>query len=801
MGVSTVGPIREPIPLAAAAIAVGGMRTASAEELRLPWEALVAAWIPNGPKAGTNVEVRSRRFVSRILDTLLAQPGSDWQQRWEHWVAQGEPDWRPPSGSSGAGIRWESTYATSALIVLEAVRPTADWLLGQRRKRLWTDWAAYHDPELYRAVITEAKSKGGHSPAAKVVSSLVIMSIVTGKSLPQLTMADFRTLRAAHHQRGVGYHRLPTCWTVAKAVGLFAAEPDSYAELGAAPKMTPAQLVDRHGVHDAGVRQIFIDYLTEVSVTCDYRTLYALELILVKNFWGDVQAHHPGIDTLHLSAEQAAGWRTRLMVYPDGRPRRGWAAIMDRVRTFYGDISAWAMEDPARWAARVAPNPVPRRVIKGARQKETRRQQNHLKSRTRTLAPWVPQLVRSVTEELTLVERLMAAALATPLAHDFDLDGQRWHRRGHNPNSREYLLTNVQVNDPAGQKFDLTLREHRAFWTWAALEVLRHTGLRVEEMLELTHLSVRPLRKPNGEVVPLLQVAPSKTDEERILPMSPPLAHALSRIINRHNAAHGKIPLIQRFDAGERVFSSPLPFLFQHSFASGTSQVLSDASVRKYLAAAGSRAGLRDADGTLLRPTPHDFRRLYLTELIANKLPIHIAARLAGHRSLTTTQGYVAIYPQDVFDSYDVFLHKRRAQRPGEEYREPTPEELKVFADHFGRRRVELGDCVRPYDSGCVHEHACIRCQFLTVHPGAKKRLDSIADDLNDRITTATTHTWLADVEQLRITMTRLNQKRTGLEDLDATASDFDALMGVHPIAELPDSVEALNPLGHQETS
>lgn len=36
---------------------------------------------------------------------------------------------------------------------------------------------------------------------------------------------------------------------------------------------------------------------------------------------------------------------------------------------------------------------------------------------------------------------------------------------------------------------DLTQEEHDAFWTWAAVEVLRHTGIRIEELTELTHHS------------------------------------------------------------------------------------------------------------------------------------------------------------------------------------------------------------------------------------------------------------------------------------------------------------------------
>lgn len=59
------------------------------------------------------------------------------------------------------------------------------------------------------------------------------------------------------------------------------------------------------------------------------------------------------------------------------------------------------------------------------------------------------------------------------------------------------------------------------FMTWAIVEVFRYTGVRIEELLELNHLSIRQYRKPDGTVLPLLQIAPSKTDEERVLPCSP----------------------------------------------------------------------------------------------------------------------------------------------------------------------------------------------------------------------------------------------------------------------------------------
>jgi hypothetical protein len=40
----------------------------------------------------------------------------------------------------------------------------------------------------------------------------------------------------------------------------------------------------------------------------------------------------------------------------------------------------------------------------------------------------------------------------------------------------------------------------------------RLAGLRREELVELTHLNVRQYQRPNGEVVALLVVSPSKSD-------------------------------------------------------------------------------------------------------------------------------------------------------------------------------------------------------------------------------------------------------------------------------------------------
>lgn len=91
----------------------------------------------------------------------------------------------------------------------------------------------------------------------------------------------------------------------------------------------------------------------------------------------------------------------------------------------------------------------------------------------------------------------------------------------------------VRDHDPAGLRrlhathldtgthVDLLRAEERALWTWAVVDTFFYTGVRVEELLEITQTALTTLRLPDtGETVPLLQIVPSKTDAERTQPRS-----------------------------------------------------------------------------------------------------------------------------------------------------------------------------------------------------------------------------------------------------------------------------------------
>lgn len=81
--------------------------------------------------------------------------------------------------------------------------------------------------------------------------------------------------------------------------------------------------------------------------------------------------------------------------------------------------------------------------------------------------------------------------------------------------------------------------------------------------------------------------------------------------------------------------------------------------------------GLCEADGAALHYTPHDFRRIFITDIVNVGFPIHLAAKIVGHNNIEVTRACTAVYQKDVFDAYERFIENRRLARPSAEYHEP----------------------------------------------------------------------------------------------------------------------------------
>jgi hypothetical protein len=269
--------------------------------------------------------------------------------------------------------------------------------------------------------------------------------------------------------------------------------------------------------------------------------------------------------------------------------------------------------------------------------------------------------------------------------------------------------------------------------------------------------------------VVLLQIAPSKTDRERVVPVCPELAHALARIVNGVRGCGEHVPLVARYDYLDHEFAAPQPLLLQR-LQSGTPTAMSRTGVARLLARAADYADLRDVDGRRLAFTPHDFRRVFATDAVNGGLPVHIAAKLLGHLSLSTTQGYVAVYPEQVIRQVQAHLIRRRTVRPAEEYRDPTAAEWAEFEQHFRRRKLALGDCYRPYGSDCPHEHACVRCPMMRMDPGQLPRLLSIEADTLRLLEEAQANSWEGEIIGLEATLAHIQDKKAQVERIKSTA-------------------------------
>ncbi|MGQ0678337.1 MAG: tyrosine-type recombinase/integrase [Actinomycetota bacterium] len=500
----------------------------------------------------------------------------------------------------------------------------------------------------------------------------------------------------------------------------------------------------------------------------DYNSLDSLANFLGQLFWADIERHHPGIADLHLSREVADGWKRRLRTIaktttaPTGEKvalnveRINYRECLTPVRALYLDLAHWAVDDPGRWGPWAVPCPVREEEIN--RKKAKRRLKARMDARTRERLPVLPVVVRSVERRRAAAATVLQTARAVAPGECFSVEGATFLRSVIGARSG---LGKVWVEDPStGGRRDLAREESHAFWAWAVVEVLRATGIRVEELLELSHHSLVKYRLPTtGELVPLLQIVPSKTDAERLLVVSPRLAEVLSTVIRRIRTPAGAVPLVAAYDQHERVWAAPAPLLFQRPVGNEI-RAFSYSTVRDLLAGAIAESGLVDpVAGEPLHYTPHDFRRMFITDAVMNGLPPHIAQVIAGHRDINVTLGYKAVYPEEAIQAHLAFLARRRSLRPSDEYRVPTDAEWQEFLGHFERRKVSIGTCARAFSTPCIHEHACVRCPMLWPDPNQRSRIVEIRDNLTARVAEAEAEGWLGEVEGLQLSLAGAQNK------------------------------------------
>ena len=707
-----------------------------------------------------------------VLEYLSDFPGDTWQERWD---ASPVGQALVPAKSLGArrttGVA--VTPGVRTLFCLRAVQPSQLAFRRNPFQHFATMFvAAQHDPLLDRYAEHVAAMPLRHVHQREALFDLCNLLAVQGVALADVTAPSL--LFFAHENRRARCQMEPdnkvanrlighSMWNALHTMGHF--PPATPATMRAAlmrGQRTVEELVDQYPIRNQAIRNLLIDYCLRRRVDNDYSTIKQLVLALVHHFWEKIERLNPDQADLRIGPELYAAWRESIKLKDNGKPRAGQDGIVITVRSFYYDLHTWAAEEPERWGPWVAPCPVPPGELHGL---GTRRRRINERSadRTRQRQPLLPILVAHVEQRYDHARTLLELADEAADGAVFTHDGTTYRRVITEADHKllrhgDPVPTRVR-NEDSGQLIHIGTDEEAAFWDWASVETLRHSGVRIEEMCELTHLSIRQYQRPNGEVIALLVVAPSKTDRERVIPMSAELFHVIASVIRRHTRHGRSIPLVSRYDNHDKVWSAPMPFLFQRQNGSAPA-AFSMAAIQQMIIRRGQALAETHPTFRELRFTPHDFRRIFITELVNSGLPIHIGAALLGHLNIQTTRGYVAVFDEDVVRHYQDHIHQRRQARPAGEYRDTTKHEWDEFEEHFDHRKVELGACGRPYGTPCQHEHACVRCPMLHVNPKMLPRLAELEADLLDRRGRAEAEGWIGEIEGIELTLTFLRAKR-----------------------------------------
>jgi hypothetical protein len=758
---------------------------------RQPREQVLGQLASAAPGPGREAPRRHAGGAALLLDWLAGQDGGSWQERWlaggadaagaawtqlaGGWLAQAR-------GPDARGLVLLAPALVSA-VCADILRPSMRWLAagGCDHSGLARAMAASRDPGGFAQLraLGEADQGATAAKTARTLRRAAVILAAKGGVLSGITIGDLLELLDTEVDvHGAARSDAAACYRLLREMGIFGpAAPARLRELRTAGQRTPAEMIDRHHLTCQPIRDLLVDYLRERQPAMDYGSLEQLARRLGM-FWADLEAHHPGIDSLHLSTEVADAWKQRMRTGQATITTAAGKTVVDAerichrefltpVRAFYLDLAQWAVDDPARWAQWAVPCPVGRaETIQG---KVQRHRKSRMDARTRERLPVLPALVRSAAQQHADAQALLHAARATRPGSAFTAAGMTLARSITNATA-----VSIWADDLAGgSRRNLTAEEDRAFWAWATVEILRATGIRAEELVQLSHHSLVQYRLPGtGELVPLLQIAPSKTDAERLLVISPELADVLSTIIKRIRGTSQAVPLVAAYDDHERLWLPPAPVLFQRRIGA-ENRAIPAATVRKLLAAALARTGLTGPGGAPLHYTLHDFRRMFLTDAIMSGLPPHIAQIIAGHRDINITLGYKAVYPDEAIQAHLAFLARRRAQRPSEEYRTPTDTEWEEFLGHFERRKVATGTCGRAFGTPCIHEHSCLRCSMHWPDPAQRGRIAEIRDNLTARITEAQHEGWLGEIEGLKVSLAGAEDKLAQIDRRPRRTADL----------------------------
>jgi hypothetical protein len=268
----------------------------------------------------------------------------------------------------------------------------------------------------------------------------------------------------------------------------------------------------------------------------------------------------------------------------------------------------------------------------------------------------------------------------------------------------------------------------------SGLQVLRGTGLRVGELLDLELNAVVDY----GPAGTWLRVPLGKLATERTVPLDESTLAALDEWAHRRGS-HRPIPHPRT--------GRPTDFMFtEHGRRLGATRL------RNGLLAATAAAGLHDAAGRPLTVTPHQLRHTYATTLANAGMSLQALMALLGHVTPEMTIRYATLASPTLRDAYDEAMGKMRRQLTLTPVGRPiVPDKVSWLASEMLKTRVAHGYCSRHESQGpCPYANICETCDNSTPAPEFEPALTDQLEDVRALQTDAAHRGWTGEEERHR---------------------------------------------------
>ena len=286
-----------------------------------------------------------------------------------------------------------------------------------------------------------------------------------------------------------------------------------------------------------------------------------------------------------------------------------------------------------------------------------------------------------------------------------------------------------------------------------AITVLRHTGLRIGELLEL-ELDAIADYGTNGT---WLRVPIGKLNNERSVPLDDVALEAFDEWLTHRDQQRAR-PHPRDGHLADFIFA-------EHGHHLGT------ARIQRGLRDAVTATGLTGPDDHPLRVVAHQLRHTWATELANAGMSLQALMTLLGHRNPEMTIRYARLSSPTLKAAYDQAAGKIARRIPVAPAGRPaTPDRVEWLAAEMLKTRVAHGYCSRDLAAeACPYANICETCPNYTTTANFAAALEAQLDDIRALRDDATQRGWTSETARHQRIITSLETHLRRADPLDPT--------------------------------